>query len=155
MNCRNCGVELKEHEKFCPMCATPVNAQVNEGYSKPDIIVNTETNSNHQNNYNTGYTNSNNMNSYEYYKETENISKQMGSTTILVLSILELLCCNQLFGIIALVLMATKFKPAIDARNFEAAREAKKTINTILIIGLVLGILLNVAYVVLSVLSEL
>ena len=127
MECRNCGFELKQNETSCPICQTPVHNNTGD------------------------FTNSN----FEYYKETESINEQLGFKNMLIFSVLELICCNQLFGIGALLILLLKFKPAVDARNLDAAKEAKKTVNIVLIIGVILSILVWALNIVLTIFSEL
>ena len=59
----------------------------------------------------------------------------------MILSVLELFCCSLLFGLLAVIFLFLKLKPAIVDRNFTEADKWKKTIKTILIVGFVLGIL--------------
>lgn len=82
-----------------------------------------------------------NNNRYEEYKETEKLNQEYGFNRILILSVLELFCCSQLFGLLAVIFLFLKLKPAIVDRNFTEADKWKKTIKTILIVGFVLGIL--------------
>jgi RNA polymerase subunit RPABC4/transcription elongation factor Spt4 len=152
MECRNCGFDLKPDEKVCPICQMGIDGKTNDGYIKSDIVINGEQETRNDSNFSSA----NIPNSaFDHYKETENLNKELGFSTMLILSAVETFCCNQLFGIIAIVLLLIKFKPAVEARDLEAAKSTKKIVNTILIIGLLLGILLNIGYIVLTVLSEL
>ena len=45
---------------------------------------------------------------------------------MLILAAVETFCCNQLFGIIAIVLLLIKFKPAVESRDLEAANDLTK-----------------------------
>jgi len=60
----------------------------------------------------------------------------------LIFGILEAVCCNQLFGIGAILLNEFKVKPAIISENFEEAEKYKKITLGLLIGGLVIGILI-------------
>ena len=130
MYCGNCGLPLKDDETICPSCNTPTGNVI-----EAKIIDDTNDSSSSK---------------YEAYKETEKISEQYGFNKLLIYSILELLCCSRLFGIIALIMLLTQLKSAIDQRKFDDADKAKKNVKTILIIGLILGIIINVGNVVLQ-----
>ena len=67
-------------------------------------------------------------------------SSNLKSTRLLIFTIIELLCINPIFGLIALILYFTSLQPAIKSGNLELAQQKKKTIKTLLIIGLVIGI---------------
>jgi len=68
------------------------------------------------------------------------------TTGVLIFAIIELLCINPIFGLISLILYFTSLQPAIKSGNLELAQQKKKTIKTLLIIGLVLGIILTIFY---------
>ena len=114
MNCPKCGLELKEDEKVCPICQTN-----REGIA--------ETNAN---------------NKYEDYKETEKLNKEYGFNKLLIFSILEIFCCNQIFGIIAIIFLFLKLKPAIADKNFEEMNKWKRAIKVVLIVGVIIGLLI-------------
>lgn len=130
MYCGNCGLPLKEDETICPSCNTPTGNIV-----EAKIIDDPITSSNSK---------------YEDYRETEKISEQYGFNKLLIYSILELLCCSRLFGIIALIILLTQLKSAIAQKRFEDADKARKNVTTILIIGLILGIVINLGNVILQ-----
>ena len=130
MICPNCGYELKDTEKVCPICQTNCEVTIKQT----------------------------NNSAYEEYKETERLNEKYGFNKILILSVLELLCCAQLFGLAAIVFLFLKLKPAIVDRNFEEADKWKNIIKVILIVGLVSGILVlgfNVVLQALPVIFEL
>lgn len=112
MNCPNCGLELKEDEKVCPICQT--NCEVVKEQKAND--------------------------KFEEYKENERLNEKYGFNKLLIFSILEICCCNQIFGLVAVILLFFKLKSAITNRNFEEADKWERNIRLILIIGLVLGI---------------
>lgn len=119
MFCGNCGSLLNDNEAICPNCQT-VNS---------DTTVNVNSN-----------------NQYEQYKQNEQSLKNYGFNKLLVYSILELLCCFQIFGIIALILLFTQLKPAVEQGRIVEADKVREQVKTILIIGLVLGIIINIFY---------
>lgn len=73
--------------------------------------------------------------------KVNNNSADIKTTSILVFSIIELICVNQLFGLISLILYFAQLRPAIDRGDVENAKKSKKTITILLIIGLVLNVL--------------
>ena len=164
MECMNCGRQLKEDDVICPVCQTMVSTSVITDYSSNQNSNSnqqfggneqTQTNVNQQyQNVTNGQTQNNVNSQYQYYQETEKLNKEFGVTSTLVLSVLELICCTRLFGIIALVLLFVKVKPAIEARNLEEARSSKKIVNILLIVGLVWSIFGNLLYIALTILSE-
>lgn len=103
MNCKKCGSILKEGDKFCINCGTPVN-QINEGITSNNNIVNnmTEQNSAIQNqsiinntvnpNINNNYQNINNgYNNIPTPNTNSNKKKETLGTVSLVLGIISLI----------------------------------------------------------------
>lgn len=79
---------------------------------------------------------------------SDNVSSgrvEIKTTAFLVFSIIELICVNQIFGLISLILYCTKLKPAADAGDVEGANKSKKTIKILLIAGLVLSLVVALA----------
>lgn len=74
---------------------------------------------------------------------------EVKTTGILIFSIIELVCLSPLFGLIALILYFTKLKPSIDRGDLEGAKKSKKSIFTLLIVGIVLNIVMSLAVMVL------
>lgn len=68
-------------------------------------------------------------------------------TTYLVLSILELLCCNMVTGIIALV-FAIMSSSAYQIGQYIDAENKRKAAKLSLIIGLIIGVVLYVAVII-------
>ena len=66
----------------------------------------------------------------------------------MVWSIIEFICCSRIFGIIALVLLYVQLKPAVEHGNFAEADKSKSLIKILLIVGIVLGLVLNLFAVV-------
>lgn len=89
---------------------------------------------------------------YQEYKENEQLNEKYGVNKLLIFSIIEICCCNQIFGIIGILLLFLKLKPSINERNFEEAAKWERNVRLILIIGLILGIFLGVFQLVLEVL---
>ena len=116
MNCPKCGLELKEDEKNCPICQASFETIIDEKVNDR----------------------------YEEYKENERLNEKYGFNKLLIFSILEIFCCNQIFGIVSVILLFLKLKTSISQRNFEEADKWERNIRLILIIGLILGILLGV-----------
>ena len=116
MYCENCGMELKDYEKFCPNCGNKVGESIN------NVSVQTDCNN--------------------ASKSKADLEKY-GFNGLLVWSIVELICCSRIFGIIALVLLCIQLKPAVEHGNFIEADKSKNLIKILLIVGIVLGVLGN------------
>ena len=112
MYCDNCGMELKDHEKFCSNCGK----RVREGVDNSNFSNATQG-----------------KNSLEKY----------GFNGLLVWSIIELICCSRIFGLIALILLCVQLKPAAERGDFAEADKSKSLIKILLIVGIVSGVLLN------------
>lgn len=123
MECPNCGFDLKQDEKICPICQTNLRAVVQENNDK-----------------------------FEEYKENEQLKQKYGFNKLLIFSIVEICCCNQIFGLLAVLLLFLKLKTSIEQRNFEEADKWERNVRLILIIGLVFGILLGIFQVVVNLL---
>ena len=117
MYCKNCGMELKDYEKFCPNCGNKIGESTD--------------------NFNNINANSNNV-----FQSKADLQKY-GFNGLLVWSIIELICCSRIFGIISLVLLLVQLKPAVEHGNFAEADKSKSLIKILLIVGIVTGILLN------------
>lgn len=113
MECPNCGFELKEDEKICPVCQNN-----SENSEKQEVNK-----------------------KFEEYKENEMLNEKYGFNKLLIFSIFEICCCNQVFGLVSAILLFVKLKTSISERNFEEASKWERNIRLILIIGFVLGIL--------------
>lgn len=116
MKCPNCGVELKPDEKNCHVC-----------YGTSEDIIEEKNND-----------------KYREYKENEQLNQKYGVNKLLVLSIFEICCCNQIFGLVSVILLFLKLKSAIVQRNFDDAEKWSRNIRLILIIGIIFGILLGI-----------
>lgn len=123
MECPNCGFDLKQDEKICPICQTNLRSVVQENNDK-----------------------------FEEYKENEQLKQKYGFNKLLIFSIVEICCCNQIFGLLAVLLLFLKLKTSIEQRNFEEADKWERNVRLILIIGLVFGILLGIFQVVVNLL---
>lgn len=122
MYCKNCGMELKDYEKFCPNCGNKI------GESTED--------------FNNAKANPNNV------SQNNTDLQKYGFNGLLVWSIIELICCSRIFGIIALVILCGQLKPAVEHGNFVEADKSKSLIKILLIVGIVLGVVLNLFAVV-------
>lgn len=137
MFCGSCGGQINEGDKVCSFCGTPV---ASSGDMNPPVYeqqsYSAETSDNvsspiyDQPNYNYNVVNG------------ENCS-DIKTTSLLVFSILEILCCGPatLFGIISLVFWLAKLNPAVKRGDREVALSTKKTIKILLWVGLGIGIL--------------
>jgi len=114
MFCRNCGTALNGDETFCPNCQSPVGSSNSE-------VIHGEA---------------------HVYNSSEEIKTKVNATGLLVWSIVELLCCNQIFGIIAIVLYFTMLQNEINAGNLQGAQKAKKTIMWVLIGGIIFSVVI-------------
>lgn len=121
MYCKNCGMELKDYEKFCPNCGK----KIRESMDSPNSQVN-----------------------YNNVSNGKDDLQKYGFNGLLVWSIIELICCSRIFGIISLVLLCVQLKPAVEHGNFAEADKSKNLIKILLIVGIVAGILLNLIAVV-------
>lgn len=121
MYCKNCGMELKDYEKFCPNCGK----KIGESMDSPNSQVN-----------------------YNNVSNGKDDLQKYGFNGLLVWSIIELICCSRIFGIISLVLLCVQLKPAVEHGNFAEADKSKNLIKILLIVGIVAGILLNLIAVV-------
>ena len=67
----------------------------------------------------------------------------------LVLSIISTLCCCIPFGIVAIVFSA-KINSAVTSGNMEEANKAAKTAKIWIIVAVVAGLIVNIAYLVIT-----
>lgn len=74
------------------------------------------------------------------------------STTYIVLSVLEILLCGGIFGIIPLVL-SIQYKNAVSAGLVDQAAAKRKSARTALIVVLIVGIIAVIATIILTVVS--
>ena len=108
---------------------------------------NYQTSSYQNNNYqNNGYQNGN-------YQGTPSYQQDQGDTVnwvpYLVLSIISTLCCCIPFGIVAIVFSA-KINSAVTSGNMEEANKAAKTAKIWIIVAVVAGLIVNIAYLVIT-----
>ena len=126
MYCPNCGANSKDGAQFCENCGAPLqtyNGNPNMNYSN-------------NMNYNQGYQQAPFMVSKEVEKKF---------TTLLICCILELVCCNQIFGGIALV-FAILGKNALSSGDIAKYEKDTKTAKTILIVGVILSLVCGILY---------
>jgi len=112
MFCKHCGAAISDNDSFCSNCQAPLRSNVSSAASVQAHV----------------------------YNSPEEIKTKINATTLLVLSIVELICCNWIFGLIAVILYCTSLQNEIRNGNLEGALKAKKTITILLIVGLVISI---------------
>jgi len=130
MFCGHCGTAVSENEEVCPNCHMPVKSNVSTGPVEGHV-----------------------------YSSSEDINSQINANSLLVWSIVELLCCNWVFGLIATILYFTSLQNEIKAGNLQGALKAKKTITWVLLGGLIFTIVVSLGSVLfgigMGILSEL
>lgn len=132
MFCIKCGSQIPDNSTTCPNCgAQQTNqAQFNNGGD--------QFNNQYNNQYNNGYQGRPPFMRYDLDPQAAKSFK-----TLLICSIIELACCNQLFGGIALVLIF------LGKSGYESGDRTKfdnytKWATILLIIGVVLGLVCGV-----------
>lgn len=175
MNCVKCYQEIPEGSRFCPYCgaeqtAAPINEQpadsaqtvsdtpYQDPYNAGDQGAYSYGNSSQDNSYqNNNYQNNNYQNSsyqnnsYQNgnYQNAPLYQQDQGDTVnwvpYLVVSIISTLCCCIPFGIVAIVFSA-KINSAVTAGNIEEAKKAAKTAKIWIIVAVVAGLIVNIAY---------
>ena len=116
--CKNCGNELPDEAKFCTSCGAP--AQENETVEATPVVNET------------------------VYTETPAPKERSLNVGMLVFSIINTALCCQLFGIIAIIM--TILARTADTDETESSR--LKTAKTLNILGVVLGFVISVAYII-------
>ena len=116
--CKNCGNELPDEAKFCTSCGTP--AQENETVEATPVVNET------------------------VYTETPAPKERSLNVGMLVFSIINTALCCQLFGIIAIIMTIL----ARTADTDEGENSKLKTAKTLNILGVVLGFVISVAYII-------
>ena len=142
MYCPFCGGEYSQGSKHCPSCGALLDNR-NGNTSGNDSFNNSNYNSNYS-----GYDNNNNNynnNNYNY----NNGQPQMYASDInnggqIAFSIINLICCNLVFGIIALVLAAT----AKNASSYEDAENKLRVAKILNIVGVVLTAVIYTIYLI-------
>lgn len=116
--CKNCGAELPNDAKFCTSCGAP--AQENETVTATPVVNET------------------------VYTETPAPKERTLNVGMLVFSIINTALCCQLFGIIAIIM--TILARTADTDETESSR--LKTAKTLNILGVILGFVISVAYII-------
>ena len=116
--CKNCGNELPDDAKFCTSCGAP--AQENETVEATPVVNET------------------------VYTETPAPKERSLNVGMLVFSIINTALCCQLFGIIAIIMTIL----ARTADTDETEHSRLKTAKTLNILGVVLGFVISVAYII-------
>lgn len=127
MYCSQCGAQMDQGSRFCPNCGAPVGQTTNQGgyyYNQP-----------------------NQQGGYNPYQQPFSISPEVekSMTTLLVLSGIELACCNQLFGALGLI-FAILAKSALSRGDFEKYEKNSKIAKYVLIAGVIFAVLCGLIY---------
>lgn len=162
MNCKNCGAELKEGAIFCGNCGMKAELEqpVYEASSQPVYEAPAqETYENVQGEYHQEtYENYQEQGSYvppvmpEYSAETVVPADKPNTVLWIVLSAVEIFTCCQITGIISLIFSIIGHVSA-EKGDFADAERKLKIAKISFWIGLSLGLLIIVAYIVLMVLG--
>ncbi|MDO5294202.1 MAG: zinc ribbon domain-containing protein [bacterium] len=140
MYCIRCGNQLPDDAKVCTYCGAPVEQAGNQ--------TNGYNNGNFNNNMN--YNNMNNNYGYQgqprggfgYQMTPEADSK---FKKLLIFCIIELICCNQLTGVIALIFIILG-KNGYTSGNFQQFEKYNKYATYVLIAGVILSLLCGGLY---------
>ena len=116
--CKNCGNELPDGAKFCTSCGAP--AQENETVAATPVVNET------------------------VYTETPAPKERSLNVGMLVFSIINTALCCSVFGIIAIIMTIL----ARTADTDEGENSKLKTAKTLNILGVVLGFVISVAYII-------
>ncbi|MBR5872679.1 MAG: CD225/dispanin family protein, partial [Oscillospiraceae bacterium] len=132
MNCKNCGAELNEGAAFCGNCGT----KIEEVFEAPVTQEPVQEQGYYQ------------APAEPVYAEPV-VPKDKPNTVLwIVLTAIEIFTCCQVTGIIGLI-FAILGHTAAEKGDFETAEKKIKTAKTLFWVGLVLGLVVIVAYVIL------
>lgn len=115
------------------------NSSQDNSYQNNNYQNNNYQNSSYQNN---SYQNGNYQNAPLYQQDQ---GDTVNWVPYLVVSIISTLCCCIPFGIVAIVFSA-KINSAVTAGNIEEAKKAAKTAKIWIIVAVVAGLIVNIAY---------
>jgi uncharacterized membrane protein YvbJ len=121
--CKNCGAELPNDAKFCTSCGAP--AQENETVTATPVVNET------------------------VYTETPAPKERTLNVGMLVFSIINTALCCWVFGIIAIIMTVLAKSADTDEDESRKLRTAK-ILN---ILGVILGFVISVAYIVIIVVA--
>lgn len=144
MNCKNCGAELMEGAAFCGNCGMKIEAEqpVYEGPVQGEYHQDTYSEYQEQGSYVPPEV-------PEEYKAEPVASGEKPNTVLwIVLAAVEIFTCCQITGIVSLI-YAILGHLAADKGDFASAEKKIKTAKTWFWVGLALGLIFVVAYIVL------
>lgn len=154
MNCKNCGAELHEGSAFCGNCGMRVEIEqpvyeapaepVYEAPAQPEFTQEVHTEYQEQGTYTAPvqpeYT--------EAYQPEVPVGEKPNTVLWIVLTAIEIFTCCQITGIIGLIFAIIGHLSA-EKGDYEDANKKVKIAKTLFWIGLALGLLFVVAYLVL------
>lgn len=159
MNCIKCYQEIPDGSKFCPHCGTvqpdaaePVQAEAAQADVQPEAAPEVtsadnaaqQADSTAQNTYQSAPV----YQSEPVYQSAPQQEKPVNWVPYLVLSIICTVCCCLPFGIVGIV-YAAKVNSAVNAGDFAGAQKAAKTAKIWIIVSAVLGLIVEILYIVL------
>lgn len=122
MFCGHCGTALTGDETVCPNCQNPIENSNSEVIQGESHVYNT----------------------------AEEIKTKINATSLLVWSIVEMICCNQVCGVVAVVLYFALLENEINAGNLQGAMKVKKAITWVLIGGFIIMLVIFLGMFLLS-----
>ena len=149
MNCKNCGAELNEGAIFCGNCGMKIETE--QPVFEAQVVAGEPVQGEY---HQDTYTEYQEQGSYvppvvqEEYKEEPAVSGERPNTVLwIVLSAIEIFTCCQITGIISLIFSIIGHVSAEKGDYADAAKKIKIA-KTSFWIGLALGLLFVVAYIV-------
>ena len=144
MFCPSCGTEVENGALFCQNCGTVVdNAKPEE---KGATVLNGEVINTSSNSYS-----NNNETTFNQSTQNAQVERPEGShpsfALWLTLSIINLLCCCQIMGIIALVFTIIG-NNAYTIGNYSEADSKMNTAKILNIIGMIVGFFVTAIYLI-------
>lgn len=129
MRCTNCNYEVDDNQEFCTFCGQKIDSNQKVSVDVIEPNQNTDGSSSYENQ---GY-------------QTETIAKPVVNTTpFLIWSIVNLVCCCLPLGIAGIVFVVK----AGNATTQEEADKAMNTAKTLNIVGMVVGALIAIIWLI-------